>query len=101
MEPYAIIAMIILVAFSGFFSATETAFNTFNRARLKNLASQGNKRAELTLAISDKYDAFLSTILIGNNIVNIALTAIATVQFVNLFADTEISGSAVFFSCRK
>jgi len=95
MEPYAIIAMIILVAFSGFFSATETAFNTFNRARLKNLASQGNKRAELTLAISDKYDAFLSTILIGNNIVNIALTAIATVQFVNLFADTEISGSAV------
>ncbi len=95
MDLYAIIAMIVLVAFSALFSATETAFNTFNRVRLKNLASQGNRRAQLVLDTAEKYDSFLSTVLIGNNIVNIALTAIATTQFLELFEGSEISGSAV------
>ncbi len=80
-----IIAIVILVMMSGLFSATETAFNTFNRIRMKNLASDGNKRAALVLKLSDDYDSLLSTILIGNNIVNIALTAIATLMFVAWF----------------
>ncbi len=80
-----IIAIVILVLMSGLFSATETAFNTFNRVRMKNLASDGNKRAALVLKLSDDYDSLISTILIGNNIVNIALTAIATVMFVAWF----------------
>lgn len=80
-----IILMVILIGLSGFFSATETAFNTFNRVRMKNLASDGNKRAALVLKLSEDYDALLSTILIGNNIVNIALASIATIMFIKWF----------------
>ncbi len=80
-----IIAIVILVMMSALFSATETAFNTFNRVRMKNLASDGSKRAATVLKLSEDYDSLISTILIGNNIVNIALTAIATVMFVKWF----------------
>ena len=80
-----IIAMVGLIAGSALFSATETAFSTFNRVRMKNLASDGDKRAALVLKLADNSDALLTTILIGNNIVNIALTAIATVMFVLWF----------------
>lgn len=80
-----ILAMVILIAMSALFSATETAFNTFNRVRMKNLASDGNKRAALVLKLSEDYDSLLSGILIGNNIVNITLTAISTVMFVKWF----------------
>lgn len=80
-----ILFMVILIAFSALFSATETAFNTFNRVRLKNLASDGNRRAALVLKLSEDYDSLLSTILIGNNIVNIALASIATLMFVKWF----------------
>lgn len=89
---YMIVAMAVLILLSGMFSATETAFNTFNRVKMKNLASDGNKRAALVLKLSDNYDSLLSTILIGNNIVNIATTAIATVLFVSLYGD---SGAAI------
>ena len=80
-----IILMVILIGLSAFFSATETAFNTFNRVRMKNLASDGNKRAATVLKLSEDYDALLSTILIGNNIVNIALASIATLMFIKWF----------------
>ncbi|MBQ8551333.1 MAG: HlyC/CorC family transporter [Clostridia bacterium] len=80
-----IIAIVILIAMSAMFSATETAFNTINRVRMKNLASDGNKRAALVLKLSEDYDSLLSTILIGNNIVNISLTAIATVMIISWF----------------
>ena len=80
-----IAAMVILIMMSALFSATETAFNTFNRVRMKNLASDGSKRAALVLKLSEDYDSLISTILIGNNIVNIATTAIATVMFVAWF----------------
>ena len=79
-----IIVMIILIACSGFFSGTETAFTSFNRTKMKNMAAEGNKRAALVLKISDKYDKLLSTLLIGNNIVNISLSSIATVWFIQL-----------------
>lgn len=76
--------MIICVIMSAYFSATETAFSTANRARLKTYAEKGNKRANLVLELIDKYDKFISTVLIGNNIVNILLTALATIVFVAL-----------------
>ncbi len=85
MQP--IIFMVVLVIFSAYFSATETAFSTFNRIRVKNLAEDGNRRAKLVLDLSENYDRLLSTILVGNNIVNILLTAIATVFFTNLYGE--------------
>ena len=80
-----VIVIVVLIIMSGYFSATETAFTSFNRIRVKNLAGDGNEKAKLVLKLSDEYDKLLSTILIGNNIVNIAMTAIATVLFVELY----------------
>lgn len=77
-----ILLMLVLVAMSGYFSATETAFSTFNRIRMKNAAENGNKRAALVLSMAEDYDRLLSTILVGNNLVNILLTTIATLSFV-------------------
>ena len=79
-----ILAMVALVIFSAFFSATETAFSTLNRVRIKTMAENGDFRAQRVLSLSDRYDNLLSTILVGNNIVNIGLASIATVFFVNL-----------------
>ncbi len=81
---YSIGIIVLLVIFSAYFSATETAFTSINKIRLKNLASEGNKKAKRVLELESKYDNLLSTILIGNNIVNIAMTAVATVLFVTL-----------------
>ncbi|MCI6013231.1 MAG: hemolysin family protein [Firmicutes bacterium] len=80
-----IIAIVLLVIFSAFFSATETAFTSANRIRLKNLAGDGNKKAKQVLEMSENYDTLLSTILVGNNIVNIAMSSIATVFFLKLY----------------
>lgn len=82
---YSIIAMVVCVVFSGYFSATETAFTSLNRIRMKNMANDGNKRAREVMELSDNYDNLLSTILVGNNIVNIALSSIATVFFMGLY----------------
>ena len=77
-----IIFMLVLVVLSGYFSASETAFSTFNRIRMKNMAENGSKRAALVLKMSEDYDRLLSTILVGNNIVNILLSTIATISFI-------------------
>lgn len=79
----AIIAVLLIL--SAFFSATETAFTSLNRIKIKNLSENGNARAAKVLRLSDRYDKLLSTILIGNNIVNIANTAVATIFFVALY----------------
>lgn len=71
----------VCVFLSAYFSATETAFTTFNRIRMKNMAEKGNKKAALALKLSDNYDSLLSTILIGNNIVNILASAMGTLLF--------------------
>lgn len=78
-------AMVVLLILSAYFSATETAFTSLNRIKLKNMADDGNKKARKVLDLVDEFDKVLSTILIGNNIVNIANTAIATVFFVALY----------------
>ncbi len=80
-----IVVIAVLVFFSAYFSATETAFTSVNRIKIKNMAMDGNKRAERVLALNSQYDKLLSTILIGNNIVNIGMTAIATMLFVQLY----------------
>ena len=79
------IGIAVLVIFSAYFSATETAFTSVNRIRIKNLANDGNKKAKEVLELSEKFDKMLSTILVGNNIVNIAMSAIATVLFMELY----------------
>lgn len=83
-----IIAIAILIVGSAYFSATETAFSSLNRIRMKNMAADGNKRAQLALDMADQYDRLLSTILIGNNIVNICSTSIATVLFIAWFGSS-------------
>ncbi len=77
-----IILMVILVVFSAYFSATETAFSSVSRVRLKTLAENGNRRAQLAYRLSDDFDKLLSTLLIGNNVVNLTLATVSTVFFV-------------------
>ena len=79
-----IVIMLVLVALSAFFSSTETAFSSLNRMRLKNMAEHGSKRAQAALDLEERYDELLSTILVGNNIVNIALSSIGTLFFIKL-----------------
>ena len=77
--------LVVLIAMSAYFSATETAFTSLNRIRMKNKADNGDIRAAKALELAEQYDKLLSTILIGNNIVNITATTIATVLCTNLF----------------
>jgi putative hemolysin len=84
-----------LILLSGFFSATETAFSTINKIRLKNMASNGSKRAKLVLDLTEDYDKILSTILIGNNIVNIGSASLATLIFVQYFGDAGVTLSTI------
>ena len=76
-----LVALVILIAFSAFFSASETAFSSLNQIRLKSRAEEGDASAARVLAMAEKYDKLLSSILIGNNIVNIAAASIGTVLF--------------------
>lgn len=88
-----IILMVVLVIFSAYFSATETAFSTMNKTRLKTYAEKGNRRASLALSLAEKYDKLLSTILIGNNIVNIALASMGTIFFVTTLKMGDIGAT--------
>lgn len=82
----AIIALVGLLILSAYFSLTETAFTSLNKLRIENL-SKKSRSARLVLKISGHYERVLSTILIGNNIVNIAASVIATLLFVNCLGD--------------
>ena len=89
-----IIAIVFLVAFSAYFSATETAFTSLNRSRLKSRADAGDRRAARTLALAEDYDRLLSSILIGNNLVNNAATSLATLLFIDPIGDARGSAMA-------
>ena len=78
------VALVILVGFSAFFSASETAFSSLNQIRLKSRAEDGDSSAARVLAMAEQYDKLLSTILIGNNIVNIAAASIGTIIFTKM-----------------
>ena len=89
------LVLLILVLCSAFFSSAETAYTCLNRVRLKNMANSGNKRAEKVLAMAEDYDRLISSILIGNNIVNILSTSLATALFVRLLGNSGVSVSTV------
>ena len=78
------VALVILVGFSAFFSASETAFSSLNQIRLKSRAEDGDSSAARVLAMAEQYDKLLATILIGNNIVNIAAASIGTILFTQM-----------------
>lgn len=90
-----ILALIVLVALSAFFSATETAYMSLNRVRIKNMANDGDRRARRVMKLLDSYDRLLATVLIGNNIVNISSASIATVLFVSFFKNNGATVSTV------
>ena len=87
--------MAVCLMLSAYFSATETAFSSANTTRLRTLAEKGSKNAALALKLLEQYDRLLSTILIGNNIVNIATASIGTVLFVRHYGDAGATISTV------
>lgn len=89
-----LIIIFFMIVFSAFFSASETAYTSANKIRLRSKAENGKKSAERALKIIEKYDKTLTTILIGNNIVNILTSSLATVLFIDLLGNAD-KGSVV------
>lgn len=83
----------VCLILSAYFSATETAFSTFNRIRIKNLAEKGDKKAEKAIKLSENFDSLISTILIGNNIVNILASAMGTLLFAELIKNQDLAAT--------
>lgn len=91
-----LIAIIALIILSAFFSATETSFSCASRIKLRSLATNGNKRAGKVVDLVDnRYNTFLSTVLVGNNIVNIALSTLATIFFASLITSSQATAGVV------
>ena len=90
-----ILILVLLITMSAYFSATETAYSSLNKIKLKSIANKGNKKAKLALGLSEKYDSVISTILIGNNIVNIATASLATVLFTKLLGSSGVTVSTI------
>ena len=86
------LVLLALLAFSAFFSASETSYSSLNKIRLQNYADAGNRKARRALYVADDFDRLLSTILVGNNVVNMASASIATVVATAMFG---ASGAAV------
>lgn len=80
-----LLTLIVLILLSGVFSAVETSFSSASKIRLRSMANDGNESAKKVLKILDHFDRFLTTILIGNNVVNIASATIGTVLFTRYF----------------
>jgi CBS domain containing-hemolysin-like protein len=85
-----IVIIIITIVFSALFSSCETAFSSVNKIRLKNYAAQGNKRAEKALKIANSFEDALTTVLVGNNIVNITMASVGTILFTSLFGSKGV-----------
>ena len=86
--------ILLCIVLSAYFSATETAFSTFNKIRMKNLAEKGDKKASRALQLAENYDTLISTILIGNNIVNILGASLATLYVGTLIANPDLATTA-------
>lgn len=82
-----LVIIIFCIIMSAYFSATETAFSSLNKIRMKNMADKGNAKAAKVLKMAENYDSLLSTILIGNNIVNIACASLSTILFVDMMGE--------------
>lgn len=91
-----LVALIVLIFFSAFFSSTETAYSCANRIKLRSMHQNGNKRAGKVLDLTENnYDKFISTILVGNNIVNITAATIATLFFALVLKNSSVDSSFV------
>ena len=90
-----VIILGVLLLASAYFSATETAFSSLNRIKLKTLAQSGNQRAIRTQNLTERYDRLISATLIGNNVVNIMSASLATVIFVKYYGDSGVTISTV------
>ena len=86
-----LVTILILICFSAFFSSAETALTTVNRVRMKGLADEGDKRAKTVLDVLERYGKMLSAILIGNNIVNIAASSLATTLAIQIHLSVGIA----------
>ena len=84
-------SMVVLLALSAFFSASETSFTSVNMIRIRNMAEEGNRKAAAAVRLAESYDRTLSTILIGNNLVNIALSSLTTVAATTAFGDAGVA----------
>ena len=91
-------SLLILLILSGFFSSAETALTTVNRMRLRTLVEEGNKKAVILQKILDQYSKMLSAILIGNNIVNISASALATTLAINLWGSMAVVFATVILT---
>lgn len=87
-DLWKIVLIIVMMVFSALFSSTETAYSSVNKLRLKNYEAQGNKKATTALRLANKFDEVLTAVLIGNNIVNIAMSSLSTLLFVSIFGDS-------------
>lgn len=85
-----LISLFLLLLLSGFFSSAETAFTTVNRVRIRTLVEEGSKRAQTTQKILDNYSKMLSTILIGNNIVNLTASSLATTLAIKIWGSFAV-----------
>ncbi len=93
-----IVGILVCLIGSAFFSASETAFTSFNKSKMKMLAQDGNKKAALCLKMEANYSQLLSTILVGNNVVNIAASSMGTLLFIDLLKNTNWAGIAATVS---
>ncbi|MDL2253441.1 hemolysin family protein [Ruminococcaceae bacterium OttesenSCG-928-I18] len=93
-----LVGLFFLLLMSAFFSASETAYSSLNLIRLKSMAVQGKKRAVQALWLSEHYDKLLSTVLVGNNIVNIASSALATVLLVGWFGNAGVTLATIIMT---
>ena len=92
---FTVIPILILVAFSALFSSTETAFACVNKIRLKHMADSGDKRAVHALDIANRYEQALTAILVGNNVVNIGASSLATIFFTEHFGSAGAAISTI------
>ena len=91
-----LIAIIVLIILSAFFSSTETAYSCASRMKLRTLASNGNKRAKQVLNLAEtNFDKLISTLLVGNNIVNLSATTLATILFADILRNTNVDSALI------
>lgn len=93
-----IVVIILLLLFSGFFSAAEMAFSTVNKIRLKHLSDKGDKKAKRAFKIVEDFDRALTAILIGNNLVNIASASIGTLLFTDIFGEGGVGAATLIMT---
>lgn len=91
-----LIAIIVLIILSAFFSSTETAYSCASRMKLRTLVSNGNKRAKQVLNLAEtNFDKLISTLLVGNNIVNLSATTLATIFFADILRNTNVDSALI------